>query len=88
MENVDFPTAVEILCKNANIPMPTDTVFGKFVNKLTQESSNKIRPIITNNDIITFDSKISARVQYEVKLENSMKGLERFKEDYKNGKYV
>ena len=70
------------------VPMPTDTVFGKFVNKLTQESSNKIRPIITNNDIITFDSKISARVQYEVKLENSMKGLERFKEDYKNGKYV
>ena len=25
MENVDFPTAVEILCKNANIPLPTDT---------------------------------------------------------------
>ncbi len=24
MENVDFPTAVEMLCKNANIPMPTD----------------------------------------------------------------
>ena len=25
MENVDFPTAVEILCKNAGIPLPTDT---------------------------------------------------------------
>jgi len=25
MENVDFPTAVELLCKNANIPMPTET---------------------------------------------------------------
>ena len=24
MENVDFPTAVEILCKNANIPLPTN----------------------------------------------------------------
>jgi len=25
MENIDFPTAVEMLCKNANIPLPTDT---------------------------------------------------------------
>jgi len=25
MENVDFPTAVEILCKNAGIPLPTDS---------------------------------------------------------------
>ena len=26
--------------------------------------------------------------EYDIKLENSIKGLERFKEEYKNGKYV
>lgn len=70
------------------VAMPTDTVFGKFINKVTAESSTKTRPLITNNDIITFDSKVSAKIQYDIKLENSIKGLERFKEDYKNGKYV
>lgn len=74
--------------KKKMVPMSTDTMFGKLVNKLTQENTTKTRPLITNNDFIEFDSKMSARRQYDVKLEISMKGLERFKEDYKNGKYV
>ena len=70
------------------VSMPRETAFGKLIQKITMESSTKTRPMITNNDIMTFDSTLSEEEQFDKCLEESFKGLERFKEEYKNGKYV
>lgn len=63
------------------VAMPEDCAIGRFIKKLTKENALKTRPLIRNSDII---EKMDD-VDWEKK---SLLALEKFKEEYKNAKYV
>ena len=70
------------------IGMSEDAALGKFIKKLTKENITKPRPLIISEEILEDVEeedleKISAKC-----LEKSLAALEKFKEEYKNGKYV
>ena len=70
------------------VHMSTDCAFGKLIQKLTKDKSSKVRPLITNDDIIKTDEVADYDKFIEESYQKSVKALEKFKEDYQNGKYV
>ncbi|MBO5394476.1 MAG: FAD-dependent oxidoreductase [Clostridia bacterium] len=70
------------------VHISTDCAFGKLIQKLTQDKSTKVRPLITNDDILDSSEIIDADRFVEESYQKSVRALEKFKEDYQNGKYV
>lgn len=71
------------------VRISTECAFGKLIYKLTKDNSAKIRPLLTNDDIMQNDDYIINVEDYINECyEKSVRALEKFKEDYKNGKYV
>ena len=63
------------------VGMPEECAIGKLIKKLTKENALKTRPLIRNGDIMEkMDDACWER--------KSLLALEKFKEDYKNAKYV
>jgi len=84
-------TAMNVLKEITNkemVKMPLDCAFGKFVQKLTEGQTSRTRPLIKNNDILTIDKSDYIDDFVVNSFEKSMKALQQFKEEYKNGKYV
>lgn len=70
------------------VKMSPECAFGKLIQKLTKDTSVKIRPLITNDDLLTNNYIVNIEEYVNECYEKSVKALEKFKEEYKNGKYV
>ena len=84
-------TAMNVLKKVENkrmVSVPQGCVFGKFIHKLTSDTSTRTRPLINYDDIIEIDERQDVDKFVDACFEKSLTALEQFKEEYKNGKYV
>ena len=70
------------------VKMPTACAFGKFVSKVSNGGPSKIRPLLTNDDFINVEHIVDSTTYIDESFELSVRALEIFKEEYKNGKYV
>lgn len=78
----------KLLGRKQMVKISPECAFGKLIQKLTKDSSVKIRQLITNDDIMQSEYVVNLEEYLDECYQKSVKALEKFKEDYKHGKYV
>ena len=84
-------TAMNVLKEVENkrmVEMPTECAFGLFVKNITKDQTTRTRPLIGCNNIIKIRRGEDLNNLVVMRFEKSMQALEKFKEEYKNGKHV